>query len=149
MAGFGGCALTAANLERFTMNKQISKAMKICAEQVREVSCAHCLNYEKCVRNGHKPISMLGKYLAWLDLEALPAIEREMRPMCSDGLKLEAHAPNMTELCKDAFAVVRVYLEANNKRSIVCRVLLLDNDYDAAKLRTMIFNEYIRKYRKG
>ena len=126
------------------MKKETSKAMEICAAQVREISCARCLNYEKCVRNGYAPISMLGRYLAWLSLEALPPIENDLRRVCTKGLRLEAHAPNTDELKQDAYAVIRVYNEQPNKR-LICRVLLLDIDYDAAHLRTSVFNAYIRK----
>ena len=128
------------------MKKQTSKAMEICASQVREISCARCLHYEKCVRNGYAPISMLGQYLAWLSLEALRPIENDLRSVCAKGIKLEAHAPNGEELEQDAYAVVRVYNEEANKR-LICRVLLLDTIYDETHLRTLIFNAYIR--RKG
>lgn len=127
-------------------HKQVSKAMEICTVQVREISCARCLHYEKCVRNGYAPISMLGQYLAWLSLEALRPIENDLRRICVKGIKLEAHAPNGEELEQDAYAVVRVYNEEANKR-LICRVLLLDAIYDERHLRTLIFNAYIR--RKG
>lgn len=122
-------------------------AFGICSRKVREVPCAQCPNFEICMRAG-KPISNLGAYMAWLELKALPAIENELRPSCADGLKLEAHVPNMAELNKDAYAVVRVYNEKGNRR-IICRVLLTEDDYDEVKLRAMIVAEYFNKYGKN
>ena len=130
------------------MKKQVSKAMEICAANVREISCVRCRHYEKCVRNNCVPISMLGRYLAWLKLEALPPLENELLPICSHGLRLEAHTPNISELEKGAFAVVRIYRLKPMKR-IIARVLLLDLDYDAKHLRTSVFNAYIRGNLKG
>lgn len=122
-------------------------AFGVCSRKVREIPCAQCLNFERCMREG-KPASNLGAYMAWLELEALPAIENELRPSCAGGLKLEAHVPNMEELNKDAYAVVRVYNGKENRR-IICRVLLTEDDYDEVKLRAMIVAAYFNKYGKN
>lgn len=116
--------------------------MEICAKEVREISCARCLDYEKCVRNGHTPNSRLAQYLAWLSLIALRKIEAELQQYCVSGIKLEAHAPNDVELAKGAYAVVRVYHETNKR--LCCRVLLVDEIYDEEYLRAAIFNAYFR-----
>lgn len=128
------------------MNKKVTKAMKICAKQVREISCARCLHYEKCVRNGGSPVSMLGRYLAWLNLVALKPLSIELRQFCVKGLKLEGHAPDIAELEEGAYAVVRAYDEGKNPRLIFR--LNLQGDEDEAALRTLIFNAYIRAKRK-
>lgn len=121
-------------------------AFGVCSRKVREIPCDQCLNFQKCMREG-KPVSNLGAYMAWLELKALPDIENELRPSCADGLKLEAHTPNMDELNKDACAVVRVYNEKGNRR-IICRVLLTDYDYNEIKLRAMVVAAYFNKYGK-
>ena len=127
------------------MNKKVSKAMEICAKQVREISCARCLHYEKCVRNGGSPVSMLGRYLAWLNLEVLKPLSIELRQYCVKGLKLEGHAPDLAELEEGAYAVVRAYDEAKNRRLIFR--LNLQGDEDEAALHTLVFNAYIRAKR--
>lgn len=125
---------------------KITKAMQICAKQVREISCARCLHYEKCVRNGGNPVSMLGRFIAWLNLSALKPIAAELREYCVNGLKLEGHAPNIVELEEGAYAVVRAYDERKPQRLIFR--LNLQGDEDEAALRTLVFNAYIRAKRK-
>ena len=127
-------------------NKKVTKAMEICAKQVREISCARCLHYEKCVRNGGSPVSMLGCFIAWLNLSALKPIAAELREYCVKGLKLEGHAPDIDELEEGAYAVVRAYDEGKNPRLIFR--LNLQGDEDEAALRTLVFNAYIRAKRK-
>lgn len=128
------------------MKKKVTKAMEICAKQVREIPCARCLHYEKCVRNCGSPVSMLGRYLAWLNLVALKPISSELRQSCAKGLKLEGHAPNVAEMEEGAAAVIRAYDEGQNRRLIFRLKLQGDEDKDA--LRTLIFNAYVRAKRK-
>lgn len=128
---------------------QVSKptpAMQVCAEEVRDCKCADCLHYEKCVRNGGSPVSMLGRYLAWLNLVVLKPLSNELRQYCVKGLKLEGHAPDIAELEEGAYAVVRAYDEGKN-RPLIFR-LNLQGDEDEAALRTLVFNAYIRAKRK-
>lgn len=129
---------------------KITKAMQICAKQVREIPCARCLHYEKCVRNGGSPVSMLGRFIAWLNLSALKPIAAELRQYCVKGLKLEGHAPGIVELEEGAYAVVRAvvraYDEGKNPRLIFR--LNLQGDEDEAALCTLVFNAYIRAKRK-
>lgn len=120
-------------------------AFGICSRKVREIPCAKCLNFERCMREG-KPVSNLGAYMAWLELKALPAIENELRPSCADGLKLEAYVPDVNESEEGAYAVVRAYDE-NKYRRLLFR-LNLHGDEDEEALRTLVFNAYIRAKRK-
>ena len=128
------------------MKKKVTKAMQICSKQVREIPCARCLHYDICVRNGGSPVSMLGRYLAWLNLVALKQLSSELRPCCANGLKLEGHAPNIAEMEEGAAAVIRAYDEGQNRRLIFR--LKLQGDEDIATLRTLIFNAYARAKRK-
>lgn len=128
------------------MNKKVTKAMEICANEVREIPCARCLHYEKCTRNGGSPVSMLGRYLAWLNLSALKPIAAELRQYCADGLKLEAHAPNEAEFEEGAYAVVRAYDEGKNPRLLFR--LNLRGDEDKVALRAHVFNAYVRAERQ-
>lgn len=128
------------------MNKKVSKAMEICAKQVREISCARCLHYEKCVRNGGIPVSVYARYLAWLNLEALKPLACELKQFCVKGLKLEAHVPDVIESEEGAYAVVRAYDESKYRRLLFR--LNLQGDEDEAALRTLVFNAYIRAKRK-
>lgn len=125
---------------------KVTKAMEICAKQVRGISCARCLHYEKCVRNGGSPVSMLGRYIAWLNLTALKPLSYELSQYCVNGLKLQAYAPDIAELKEGAYAVVRAYSEGAKKRLIFR--LNLQGDEDEAALRTLVFNAYIRAKRK-
>ena len=121
--------------------------MKICAKEVREIPCARCLHYEKCARGG-SPVSMLGRYLAWLNLSALKPIAAELRHYCADGLKLEAHAPNDAELEEGAYAVVRAYVYDEDKNPRLLFRLNLRGDKDEVALRAHLFNAYVRAERQ-
>lgn len=116
-------------------------AFDVCAKQVRQISCKRCLHYEKCKRNG-SPVSMLGRYLAWLNLTALKPLSYELSQYCVNGLKLQAYAPDIDELKDGAYVVIRAYTEGAKKRLIFR--LYLQGDEDEAALRTLVFNAYIR-----
>lgn len=140
---YGGCKPAGRNASKkgkVTMNKKVTKAMEICAKQVREISCVRCLHYEKCVRNGGNPVSMLGRFIAWLNLSALKPIAAELCQYCVNGLKLEGHAPDIVELEEGAYAVVHAYDERKPQRRIFR--LNLQGDEDEAALRTLVFNAY-------
>ena len=128
------------------MNKKVTKAMEICANEVREIPCVRCLHFEKCVRNGGSPVSMLGRYLAWLNLSALKPIAAELRQYCANGLRLEGHAPDEAEFEEGAYAVVRAYDEGKNPRLLFR--LNLRGDEDKVALRAHVFNAYVRAERE-
>ena len=122
-------------------NKKPSKAMEICAKLVRQVSCARCLHYAECKRSGC-PASMLGRYLAELNLKTLIDIENDLRPFCTKGLKLRAFAPDIDELKEGAFAVIRAYSEGSKKKLIFH--LNVQGYENAQWLEALIFNAYFR-----
>ena len=121
--------------------------MEICAKQVRKVSCARCRYFEECVRNGGSPVSMFGRYLAWLNLTALKSIANEFRQYCVYGLKLEGRAPDFSELEEGAYAVVMAYDECDPPRFLFR--LNLQGDESKDELRTLLFNAYIRAKKKA
>ena len=119
------------------------RAMFICSKQVRRVPCAKCFNFEKCKREG-APASMLARFLAWLDMDALPYVENEIMRNSSKVVKLEAYAPNDHEIEQGAYAVVRAY---SLNRAILFRVFL-DGDENLQDVKTLVFNAYVRSTRK-
>ena len=123
-------------------------AFDVCSRKVREISCARCLHYEKCVRNGGSPVSPLGAYIAWLDLHALPIIESKLSPVCGNGIILEGDTPFEWESKGNVFAVIRAY-DRKHPNSRVCRVLLEDAVKDIEQLTEMILKAYVSKKGKS
>jgi hypothetical protein len=122
------------------------EAKAICAAKVRRVrSCAQCLHYKDCAKQA-MPLSKLARFIAWLDVEALPPIERELQGLCSRKLRLEAHVPNMAEIKEGAFAIVRIYYVSNVNHALAR--LNLTGEETQEELRTIIFNEYARAAKK-
>lgn len=122
------------------------EAKAICAAKVRRVrSCALCLHYKDCAKQA-APLSRLARFIAWLDVEALPPIERELQSLCSRKLRLEAHAPNMTEMKEGAYAILRIYYKSNVKHALAR--INLTGEETQEDLRTLVFNNYARAAKK-
>ena len=87
------------------MKPIITKAMRICAEKVRETRCCKCSHFEECVNNG-APVSMFGRYLAQLNMSVLPVVQRRLNEITVHRVKLEASAPFENE---SGYAVIRIF----------------------------------------
>ena len=112
----------------------ISPAMLICAEHVAMCPCTKCSRFERCKANG-APVSMLGRYLAWLELS-----ERTTKP-----LHMSATQPNNEEIAKGFYCAVRIYRKKDDGQNYLLFRLPLMDELDAPTLRAAIFNEYARK----
>lgn len=122
------------------------EAKAICAAKVRRVrSCVLCLHYKECAKQA-MPLSKLARFIAWLDVEALPPLERELQRLCSSNLRLEAHAPNLNEMKEGAYAILRIYYKSNVKHALAR--LNLTGEETQEELRTIIFNNYARAAKK-
>lgn len=115
----------------------------MCAEEVRETSCVNCLHYEKCAAKG-RPVSILGNYLAWLNLEVLKPICDELSLCCNDSLYAVARVPDDRE--KDAYVVIRVYSGPDRKHLLLR--LKLQGIEDEEELKSRILNLYAIRQRK-
>lgn len=122
----------------------ISPAMLICAEHVAMCPCAKCSRFERCKANG-APISMLGRYLAWLELQALPRIAAELSERTTKPLHMSATQPNNEEIAKGFYCAVRVYRKKDDGQNYLLFRFPLMDELDAPTLRAAIFNEYARK----
>ena len=120
--------------------------MLLCASKVRETHCEHCLHYKNCTAQG-RPLPGLARYIAWLQFEALPPIANALRRYCVKGLSLDAYAPDINEMEEGAYAVVRAHDETASKR-VIFR-LNLNGDEDAAAIKTLVFNTYVKAKRKA
>lgn len=121
----------------------ITEAMKICAVNVREIPCARCFNLEACRRNNGIPVSNLGRYLAFLHLEALPAIEEEMLGYAGHEIYLKAFLPNDKELDAGAFVVIRVFEKRDNHRHLDCRIPLIE-ELSEQSISAMVYEAYYK-----
>lgn len=119
------------------MEKQISKAMEICAKKVRLTPCEKCLHFKRCLRNGCIPVSNLGFYLASLDMNVLKALGKEIRQRHIAQIYLSAFAPNKNE--EDYFAVIRALSET---RACMFRVGLHGNE-TADQIRELVYDRII------
>ena len=122
----------------------ISPAMLICAERVAMCPCTKCSRFERCKAKGAS-VSMLGRYMAWLELQALPRIAAELSERTTKPLHMSATQPNDAEIAKGFYCAVRVYrMKDDGQKYYLFRLPLMD-ELDAPTLRAAIFNEYARK----
>ena len=129
------------------MKKPVSKAMKICGDNVRELSCRECQHYEKCVNNGNFPISILGSYLAWLKLTALPKIEKKYNPITLKGMKLQAVIPSEEEMERGAFVSINIKTLTQPVMRL-SRLLIINMKYDLDELDEKIIKAYYTGFSK-
>lgn len=122
----------------------ISPAMLICAEHVAMCPCAKCSRFERCKANG-APVSMLGRYLAWLDLQALPRIAAELSGITSMPLHMTATQPNNEEIARGYYCAIRVYRKKDDGQYYLLFRLPLMDELDERALHAAIFNKYARK----
>ena len=132
--------------DAYASNKA-KKAMKMCADLVRNVkSCKQCLHYAACKDRGAS-VSRLGRYLAWLNLEALPRIEGRLNPITLRRIRLDARAPiDNGETLEEGYAVVRAYKHRVGHTLICC--VHLDGSEDEEAIYVKLFIK-IFKSRKG
>ena len=126
------------------MNKdQLKQARRICSREVREINCNKCLHFATCNKLCIVA-SNLGRYIAWLNMEALPPIENEMNEELSISIELEAHVANSYEAEAGAYAVVRAYVGEGKRRVLFS--LQLKGDESTEDMRKRLYNAYRRKY---
>ena len=122
----------------------VSPAMLICSKHVAMCPCAKCSRFERCKAN-RAPVSMLGRYLAWLELQALPRIAAELSERTTMPLYMDATHPNNIEIAAGYYCAVRVYRKKDDGQYYLLFRLSLMDELDAPTLRAAIFNEYARK----
>lgn len=129
------------------MIERLNTPMKICAYYVRKIGkCSGCKLMPQCLLNHCKPVSRLGQYLAWLNLEALLQVESSLFEVGMRNIRLYAYPPNTKEaLDVKAFAVVKAYKQSGLR---VLFEVMLNGDEDLEAVKRLVLSEYAR-YRKG
>ena len=119
--------------------------MAVCSELVRCCKCRECRYYAECAGTG-VPSSPLGRYLAHMNLEVLPKVEKRYWPLFRHGIHIVARRPTMDEGDDGRYATLRVY-DGSGFFHAICRIAV-NGDEDERELMTLIFNQAVRAERE-
>lgn len=138
-------------MDKQELNTEYGKAVtqetlasfRICSTHVRRCRCFECLHYLECRKNG-APVPDMARFIAWLEINALPIIEAELNKMSTQKIRLYYCKPSDAATGR-VYASIRCAM-TNNAR--IFRLNLETPSIEFEELRTRILNAFMRGMRK-